>query len=55
MAGTKDLKVEALNFVRHTLGQASSNPPSAKAMKKAADRIVQALKPIVSDAKKGRS
>jgi hypothetical protein len=54
MAGTKDLKVEALNFVRHTLAQASSNPPSVKAMKRAADRIVQALKPVVSDGKKSR-
>lgn len=44
---TADLRVDAQMFVREALAQCSGQKPSEQAIKKAADKIVQALKPIV--------
>jgi hypothetical protein len=44
MKSTGNLKVEAQTFVREAL-QSSGQKPSERAIKKAANKIVQALKP----------
>lgn len=50
MTRRKELTTEAQNFVRETMLRARGQQPTKRAIKQAADRIVQALEPILNHA-----
>ena len=45
---TADLRIDAQAFVREAVSQCSGRKPSEQAIKKAANKIVQALRPVIT-------